>query len=140
MRLSKFSPSHIDGARANRHESEWQWLLEPARLVALDDTAAVSVFDGNDLLAIGGTIDIEDDVVVAWALFTDKAMPRHFPSLHRKAERGIAALFRGGLRRMVIYVDPGFEQAKRWAKLLKFTAYSTMEFQGRDLIVMERTA
>ena len=116
MHTEPFEPSHVVGAVAHPSQARFQIALEkPSAWRGLwPDT--ISVFDGDELIAIGGIASFVD-ILDAWILFTDNITPARFLLVHRVVVR-VLLHFEQMHDPIIAHIDARNPNAARWAALL----------------------
>lgn len=109
--------------------------------VALESSGpAYSALADGRIIACAGVAEIWPGRGAAWALLANSG-PCHFGTVHRAVCRFLDGC---GIRRVEAYVDPEFDAARRWMRLLGFRLETPDPMRafgddGRDMLLYART-
>lgn len=118
MILGPFHPNHLIEIELQRATvKDVSLFSDPEYGAALAAGDALSVFDDKgELKACLGVFELMSGLGVAWAMFSQDA-GRYLPAISLRARRYLRQC---RFRRVEAWIDPGFEQSVRWAKLMNF--------------------
>lgn len=117
MRLETFNLTHLEKIKLQRNQKSWLKLLSPEDREHLANSEAYTVIDDDGkVLAIGGVQEIWHNRGVAWSYIAADLGPKML-AVHRIVKKGIALWPQ---KRIELYVETGFSQGHRWAKMLGF--------------------
>ena len=134
MHVEAFEPSHAVGATAHEKQSRHQAVLCPGIIDRGGRNWTVLCDEGP--VAIGGAIQISDDLVAVWVLFTDLITPSRFVAVYREASDLVTEFLEQG-NRVMVHVDPNYPEAVRMAEKLGFQQVGEDQFyDGRKMMRM----
>jgi hypothetical protein len=116
IRIEPLTLAHFDRIRlqpAQGYISEW---ASPEIQEGLAAQRSQAFVDGDEVLLVGGAIEMWEGRGVLWSLLSG-SIGHRFPAVHRLAQRFIAGL---PFRRLEATVDVGFTQGERWVDMLGF--------------------
>ena len=90
--------------------------VTPEYANALESQWAFTALDGEQVVAVGGVMEMWENRALAWA-FIDRRAGGYFPSLHKAVKRVLDLL---PYRRIEAETPCSFEQGHRWLKMLGF--------------------
>ena len=133
-----YEPEHL---LQIRHQ-EWQrgalQTMEHARALTLGHCAYTALCnDTGRALICAGICELWTGTGMCWASFDINARPAMLESHRRTLEE----LDRAPFKRLEMYVLPGFSEALRWARMLRFELECLKECgspDGRDILVFKR--
>lgn len=130
MKLVKFRAEHAELIELQPAQLFVQdKILSWEQAKAFEKTDAFTLLDDDiNVLFIGGILPLWHGRGALWSLISHKAGP-HFTYITRGVKRFIETR---NEHRLECYVDPGFEQGKRWAELLGFTCEGLMQHFYED--------
>lgn len=117
MNVVPFKAEHfwsIEAQPAQAYVKNW---VTEADIKALENQDTFTLFDGDEILACFGWMQIYSHRATVWSIICKNPGPR-FVAMTRIAKRLIEGL---PYQRLELDVDCGFEEGHRWAKMLGFT-------------------
>ena len=124
------------------HHFDWLNIREAGAVRPHPSAQAVSLFVGEEIIAILGGVMILEGVMLVWALVSDKI--RKYPVEFHKTVKGLIDYqMDRGVRRMQLTVKSSYEMGARWAEALGFQREGTMRKyhpDGSDSFLYARTA
>lgn len=122
MRFRAFHPYDLIGLQLQGAQDYLQPLLdrpEYGRALQMDGLAFTGVLDGR-VLGCAGILPQTQWRAIAWALLGGDIPPRCWPAIHRLVLRVIDEAHLRGYQRIEATIDPDFDAAIRWARMLGF--------------------
>lgn len=113
--------------------------LDDATLRGLETPHAISLFEGDEVLGVGGAAENWNNRATVWAYLREPMGARRMAAVHRTAREFLESL---PYRRLEATVVCGFDPGQRWVRMLGFklecermTAYDPA---GRDCALYAR--
>ena len=136
MTIIPFVPDHLRRLQLQPSQAWCAPMLDAEMIAQHAELPAWTMLDGDEPVAVAGTIEIWPERAIVWAYLSSHA-GRHMVALTRAAQRYLAV---APQRRVEAYVETGFEAGHRWIQVLGFEREGVLRafYQGRDMTLYSR--
>lgn len=117
MHIVPYARDHLLAIQLQPAQIDAAGWITPEYAASLEGPSTWTVMDQGRPVFCGGAWNLWPGRTVVWAILSESA-GRIMPRLTRSTRRYLDLLPE---RRVECYVDAGFEQGERWARLLGFT-------------------